>query len=299
MNGVRGLTAQDVGVYTMVLCRIYEENGPVEYHPFRLATYCGMRELSFKKAVMKLVELGKLTLVGGMLSNARAEVEIQKRADGLKMASKAGKASAEKRKQNQQISATDVQQPFNHTDTDTDKKEDGGGGSAREAKNLPVEVLLRTTRERILEAIGVDQVSGLTGQGGRMLGTQADMAEVTRWLDLPGITEPIMLAEVQRIIANKRDGPPSSFKFFTAAMQRLSGQLTQAPLDPITSPPPTGGRYDNRAFGAAANQLARDLSAGIVQLDNSSRDPFAPRSGGNFAPGERDPVHARLLPGAE
>lgn len=121
MNGVRGLTAQEVGVYTMILCRIYEESGPVEYHTRRLSTYCGMREATFVAVVEKLVDLDKLQLVGGMLSNRRAEGEIQKRADGLKIASKAGKASAEKRQQKQRQDATTVQQPFNHTDTDTDK----------------------------------------------------------------------------------------------------------------------------------------------------------------------------------
>ena len=120
MNGVRGLTAQEVGVYTMILCRIYEESGPVEYHIRRLATYCGMREATFSAVVDKLVDLDKLQLSDGMLSNRRAEGEIQKRADGLKIASKAGKASAEKRQQNQRQEATTVQQPLNHTDTDTD-----------------------------------------------------------------------------------------------------------------------------------------------------------------------------------
>lgn len=121
MNGVRGLTPQEVGVYTMILCRIYEENGPVEYHVRRLSTYCGMREATFTAVVEKLVDLDKLQLVDGQLSQRRAMIEIAKRADGLKIASRAGKASAEKRQQNQRQDATPVQQAFNHTDTDTDK----------------------------------------------------------------------------------------------------------------------------------------------------------------------------------
>jgi uncharacterized protein YdaU (DUF1376 family) len=121
MNGVRGLSPQEVGVYTMLLCRIYEEDGPVEYHVRRLATYCNMREATFEKVVETLVDLGKITLSDGRLSNPRAEAEISKRSNGLEIASRAGKASAEKRQQNQRQGATTVQQPFNHTDTDTDK----------------------------------------------------------------------------------------------------------------------------------------------------------------------------------
>ena len=101
MNGVRGLSAQEVGLYTMLLARIYEENGPVEYHPLRLSTYCGMREATFVKTLEKLLALGKITLRDGMLSNGRAEEEISNRSHDLKNASKAGKASAEKRQQNQ------------------------------------------------------------------------------------------------------------------------------------------------------------------------------------------------------
>lgn len=123
MNGVRGLSAQEVGVYTMLLCRIYEENGPVEYHVLRLATYCGMREPTFEKVVKALVDLGKIHLVDGMLCNRRAEAEIAKRVNDLENSSKAGKASAQKRQQNQQMTATPVQRTFNHTDTDTDTEE--------------------------------------------------------------------------------------------------------------------------------------------------------------------------------
>ena len=120
MHGVRGLSAQEVGVYTMMLCRIYEENGPVEFHVMRLSTYCGMRESTFVKTVEKLIELGKLQLVEGKITNHRAEAEISSRANKLKNNSKAGKASAEKRQQKQRLASTDAQQPFNHTDTDTD-----------------------------------------------------------------------------------------------------------------------------------------------------------------------------------
>lgn len=130
MNGVRGLTAQEVGVYTMILCRIYEESGPVEYHARRLAIYCGMRESTFVAVVEKLVDLDKLQLIGGMLSNRRAEGEIAKRADGLKIASKAGKASAEKRQQNQRSDETPVQQTFNHTDTDKSSVANATDGEA-------------------------------------------------------------------------------------------------------------------------------------------------------------------------
>lgn len=119
MNGVRGLTAQEVGVYTMILCRIYEDGGPIEMHLKRLSTYCGMREKTFETVMKNLIDLGKIELKNGMISNSRADIEITNRLHDLKINSKAGKASAEKRKEKQQETSTDVQRTFNHTDTDT------------------------------------------------------------------------------------------------------------------------------------------------------------------------------------
>lgn len=121
MSGVRGLSAIEVGVYTMMLCRIYEANGPVERNDIRLSAYCGMTEKAFSKALERLVSLGKLSLSDGVLSNARAEAEIYKRETKLASSKRAGKKSAEKRQEKQVDALTGVQQPFNHTDTDSDK----------------------------------------------------------------------------------------------------------------------------------------------------------------------------------
>lgn len=148
MNGVRGLSAQEVGVYTMILCRIYEESGPIEFHIARLSTYCGMRPATFEKTVGKLVELGKFTLANGLLSNRRAELEIQSRADKLKNNIRAGKASAQKRQGNQQPEATGVQRAFNHTEAEADKTTLSSVVSAQPQDDFD---LLQT---KMLEAIG-------------------------------------------------------------------------------------------------------------------------------------------------
>lgn len=221
MNGVRGLSAQEVGVYTMLLCRIYEESGPVEYHPLRLSTYCGMREPTFVKTVAALVDLGKLTMVSGYLSNARAEAEIAKRAHDLENSSKAGKASAEKRQQKQQRTATDVQRAFNHTDTDTDteKKEQ------QPREGVPSSEADTTTRERLLAAMGVDPISGLIGPNGRRLGTVADTVEAEKWSAM-GISLDRQCAVIaERCAAMRRANPhwtPGRFAYFSGAMADLA-----------------------------------------------------------------------------
>lgn len=140
----------------------------------------------------------------------------------------------------------------------------------------PVKADQWTLREQILLAVGLD-TSGLTGRGGRSLGSRADMAEVDRWLQLPGITVPVILEEIGRIMARKRDGPPSSLRFFTRAMQQLSGELSQPPLHPTTPTAAKGSRHGRKQFDAAINHLANQISAGNVAIDHSDRDPFGKR----------------------
>jgi len=142
--------------------------------------------------------------------------------------------------------------------------EEGGGGGAGE---------ISTFREQILSACNVDPVSGLTGQGGRQLGTQADMAEANRWLELPGMTADAICAEVSRLIKAKRDGPPATFKYFTDAMQRLSGALTQPALIPTA-----GTRNDkpsHQQFDTAHREYARRVSAGAIDRGPDPSNPFA------------------------
>lgn len=232
MHGVRGLGPREVGIYTMLLCKIYEEGGPIEYHARRLSTYCGVPLKTFEIVMETLVNLGKIQEVEGRLINARAEAEIASREADLKNASKAGKASAEKRQQKQQKQATDVEQPFNNKEEDTDKEYDGDDTREREVSQLPAGA---TDREHILKAIGVDPVSGLTGPRGRMLGTPSDMLIAARWLALPGMNIDHVCQAVCGVMRQKRDGVPSSFSYFDRAMQEFSGQLTLPPLEPIRS----------------------------------------------------------------
>lgn len=284
MHGVRGLSAQEVGVYTMMLCRIYEENGPVERHDLRLATYCGMREKSFAKALEKLIELGKLVEVDGHITNRRAAAEIASRANKLKKNISAGKASAEKRQEKQREASTDVQHAFNHTDTDTDIRDGGGGDAhAREAEPgpepAPTKVPAYETaglRERILDACGVDPISGLTGPSGRMIGTQADMAEVGRWQRDLGLTGDQVVEAIRDVMARKRDGPPSSLTYFRPAMQRLAGSLSEPALSPATVHPlPTRTAHGKPAFGDQLYDLTRRIRAGEINLRVDDDDPFA------------------------
>lgn len=235
MNGVRGLSATEIGLYIMLLSLIYEESGPVELNVLRLATYCGMREASFLKTFEKLVALGKLTVTDNKISNARAEVEIAARANDLKAASRAGKASAEKRQQNQQNFATGVEQTFNHSASEADKEKYSKGGGGAPAATMD-EVVLQpdtetTIREKLLAAMGVgpDDVVGPS----KFIGSQADMAVAMQWLQLPGITLERACTEIRTIMAKKKGGPPACFSYFTDPLRRLSAAMSPEALKPM------------------------------------------------------------------
>jgi uncharacterized protein YdaU (DUF1376 family) len=252
MNGVRGLNATEVGVYMMLLCRIYEENGPVEYHVRRLATYCGMREQTFLKSVQSLIDLGKLTVAAGMLSNPRAEAEIAKRARDLENNSKAGKASAEKRQGKQGRGATDVQQPFNHTDTDTDTDKEQQPREAVSDASMPDQ----THRERLLSAMGADPISGLIGPNGRRLGTVADTEEAAKWTAM-GLTIDKQCAVIaERCAAMRGKNPtwtPGRFAYFTGAM----ADLAAAKAAPIPTGTAKAQPDDRAAKMARYDKIAR------------------------------------------
>jgi uncharacterized protein YdaU (DUF1376 family) len=118
----------------------------------------------------------------------------------------------------------------------TEKTDRGGGGLSDDpAKG-------QTHRERLLVAMGADPVSGLSGPNGKILGTQADMAEVSRWQQL-GLSPQEQLGVVAEVIAGKTDGMPANFRYFTPAMQRLAGAKQAGPIAPVfqgrrAAPPP-------------------------------------------------------------
>jgi uncharacterized protein YdaU (DUF1376 family) len=241
MNGVRGLSAQDVGVYTMLLCQIYEENGPVELNHFRLATYCGMRVPAFTKSVEKLIALGKLELENGHLKNKRAEAEIQKRADGLKINSKAGLASAQKRQQKQAAFSTTVQRPFNQAEADTDTDKDNTPSGV--VSSAPPEKL-DLIQAKLIEAIGEGNI-----QPHGALNLSAVLGLISAGVDLETDILPTIKAKAQRLTR-----PVGSWSYFTDAIRDAHNRRVQAGLGIVK--PSTPEADDKRWAGRL--KLARD-----------------------------------------
>ena len=262
------LDAREIGAYMLILMTMWGRDGylPNDEKKLQRVARCGR---DWPRVWETLAHY--FTVDGDRITQGRLLQELQKvaakRAVNAQHGARGGRAKALKYNKPDLANATvSLQQP-------EPEPERYGGGVVREAG--------KTDREAILQAIGVDPISGITGPSGRVIGTQADMAEVARWLDLPGITVPVILTEVRRIMAGKRDGPPSTFRFFTKAIQRLSGEISRPALDPITPTTASGAKHERQRFDQAINQLADGLSAGTVGLGLESRDPFAARPRGN------------------
>ena len=256
MRGVRGMSAQETGLYVMLLCRMYEESGPIEDHDLRLSTYCGMRVSVYQKTLDKLVALGKIDRSHGHLFNDRAESEIQSRADDLNSAIKAGKASAKKRQQNQRSGATHVQRPFNHTDTDTDNIDTNVSLGVLDIPSKPSK-----PKPSHAEIIGILQ--GILSP---------DVAQ--SFMDHRKAKRAPLTANAARMIVKALAGSPDPDR---VANDSIMNGWTGVFPEKTNQKGSANGTTDRRQFDAAINETARRLSDGTIRLDNSSRDPFAGR----------------------
>jgi uncharacterized protein YdaU (DUF1376 family) len=79
LNGIRGLDLEVIGLYSIILNMIYDNEGPIPDDRRRLGMIVGMRAVALNRLIETLVDAGKLIIADGVISNPRAEEEITKR----------------------------------------------------------------------------------------------------------------------------------------------------------------------------------------------------------------------------
>lgn len=79
LNGISGMTIEQIGVYALVLNLIYDNGGPIKDDRAKIARRGGMRPTSLDKVLASLQEDGKLTISEGLISNPKAEEELETR----------------------------------------------------------------------------------------------------------------------------------------------------------------------------------------------------------------------------
>lgn len=76
IHGTMKLTLEEKGAYSLCLDLIYDRGGPIPDDERWLAGVCNVSTRKWRSLRDRLVELGKLRLVDGHLTNTRAEFEI-------------------------------------------------------------------------------------------------------------------------------------------------------------------------------------------------------------------------------
>lgn len=241
LGAVRGMKAAEIGIYSVLLNEMYERGTAISLPPERLARLCGTTKKTLENTLEILIEDGRILRLDCGLWNARVQKIFIQREKNAASNSQAGKISAEKRNE---INGGD-ERALNGGSTSVEpipetqiEDIDGGGDSAGardhfdqpDSAEPPPEI--HTFRERILEAIGVDPISGLT-VAGRTLGSQIDMAWVEKWKADLALSDDEIVDVIREVMARKFDGPPSSFKYFNEPMQRRAGAKQQPTLKPI------------------------------------------------------------------
>jgi hypothetical protein len=80
LNGIVGMTADQIATYTVVIMLQYDREGPVklEGRERELATRAGLSQGKLRKAVSDLAQMGKIEIADGYVTNSRTVRELEK-----------------------------------------------------------------------------------------------------------------------------------------------------------------------------------------------------------------------------
>ena len=216
LNGISDLSPHEIAVYTVILCRIYDEDGPIRDDVQKIARRCNMRLPECEKAIQMLVEDGKLSRADGYLDNERAQKErtkrTRKRQQSASNAAQRWQEGSEKPNKNNdrpmQTHSRDDAKPMLYQRLEARNQKDDD--DARE----PDEV------ERIKIKTGLADDPNLSIGG---------FHEIRAWI-AAGADEELIAAAITETLAKKRDGPPTSWRYFEGpVMQAVNYKLTDIP----------------------------------------------------------------------
>ncbi len=100
ISGTLGLTLEEKGAYSLVLDLIYDRGRPIPDDARYIAGVCGCSVRKWNAIRDRLVELGKIVVSDGLISNNRAEKEIEKAAKSSEERSESGRKGGIKSAEN-------------------------------------------------------------------------------------------------------------------------------------------------------------------------------------------------------
>lgn len=98
--GTVGLTLEEKGAYSLVLDLIYVRGGPVPDEPRYIAGVCNCSVRKWNAIRQRLIDLGKIEAVDGVLLNRRAEKELEISSETERERAESGRKGGEKTAEN-------------------------------------------------------------------------------------------------------------------------------------------------------------------------------------------------------
>lgn len=292
LNGVIGLSAQEIGVYAVLMMQQYDRRGGVPENVRALAARCMLRPTVAAGIVGRLIEAGKLVLKDGLWSNPRAAREIDLLNSSATVSQQNGTRGGRKPKgkTNEINGGQNLELTQKEPDTRYQKPEAPNGAAracaTREGASPgdePSPDLAKRFEQRILEAAPTLSVAYARSPG------LFDLSPVHRWLGAGCDLETEIIAPIAGWFArNPGKAPPRTWKFFDGMVTDAAANRFQRPVAAGSADPGHGKPFD--AHGRPAPWNSEQKRCLDEQYRTAGFDPGKPDT--LFDPA--DPAYRRL-----
>lgn len=283
LNGVIGLSAQEIGVYAVLMMQQYDRRAGVPENIRALAARCMLRPTVATAIVGRLIEAGKVVLKDGLWSNPRAAREIELLNSSATVSQQNGTRGGRKPKGkgNEINDGQNLELTRKEPDTRSQIPEAPNGaaraGATREGASPvdgrpaaePSGDLAKRFETRILEA-----APSLAAAYARSPGL-FDLSPVHRWLTAGCDLEGEIIAPIAGWFARNPGRPaPRSWRFFDSMVTEAAANRFQRPTTASSADPGHGKPFD--ANGRPAPWNSEPIRCLDQQYRTAGFDPGKP-----------------------
>ena len=250
LNGVIGLSAQEIGVYAVLLMQQYDRRAGVPENIKALAARCMLRPSTAGAVVDRLIEAGKLVLENGLWSNPRAAREIEILNSSATVSQQNGTRGGRKPagKSNDINGARNPDRTQTEPESRSQKPEAPSGAApapthTREEPATPAAVALKADPGRLFsETIftGFPEMSAAAARSPGLL----SFGPVYRWLQAGADLELDIIPAVRDYLSRPKHTTPRTWDFFEGIITEWRQKRLASPLAAITPPPAPAPRLD-------------------------------------------------------
>lgn len=240
IEGTIGMGFELKGAYRLLLDLIYMHGGTLQDDARYIAGTLGCSVRAWNGYRAQLLDVGKIAIENGIISNFRANLEMDK----LKMMQEKQRENGSKPKKNNEITQATAEPRLNHTEPEPDIKREAKASLQKRGSRLPDDWFLPV-------AWG-------------------------EWAESEGFNENVIREQAERFRDHWHAAPsPRGVKVDWLATWRTwmrNARDRQPQLKAIN-----GGRHDRTQFDSAHREYTRRLAAGQIDRGPDPSDPFAGR----------------------